>query len=243
MTEEYEILKVRDKTDQNHIEMGILFDLSFKIAICGKSQLSGKTTLILNLLLRDKFKYKNYFKGENIYIVSNNRLDNKISIMMEELEIPEGNLQEFDETSLNKLYEQLETEHMEEPDHLKKHKLIIFDDCGYSSGLKGTTNTVARLVCNGRHAMISQIYTAQKYSQLGTVIRSQITGLFLFSTSSKELELVEQDVNILENKKSFLQMVRQNTKERRDFIIVNFTNKYDEVYLNSKFKPISPGLS
>ena len=46
---EINVYKVKDKTDDNHVAMP-LFDLPFKILINGKSQLSGKTTLILNLL-------------------------------------------------------------------------------------------------------------------------------------------------------------------------------------------------
>jgi len=145
----FEILKVRDPSDKNHIKVPILADLPFKMAIVGRSQVSlGKTTIILNLFLREKY-YKNYFEGEDIYIISNNAVDKKLSIMMEQLDIPDCNYMEFDEEVIDALYDNLEEEHMEEDK--KKQKLIIFDDCAYSAGLKGSqTNIVSKMVCNGR---------------------------------------------------------------------------------------------
>ena len=50
------ILKVADSADTFHKEMPV-FDIPFKILINGKSQLSGKTTIVLNLLLNPDFKY------------------------------------------------------------------------------------------------------------------------------------------------------------------------------------------
>ena len=53
MTKKFEILKVRDPSDKNHIKVDILADLPFKLAIVGKSQVSlGKTTIILNLFFK-----------------------------------------------------------------------------------------------------------------------------------------------------------------------------------------------
>ena len=56
------ILKVVDKTDSYYTAVPNLFDLSFRLLIVGKSFLSGKSTVILNLLLRDRY-YKKHFDG------------------------------------------------------------------------------------------------------------------------------------------------------------------------------------
>ena len=60
---DYSILKVKDKTDSYYTHLKDIFDIPFRIIIVGKSFLSGKSTVILNLLLRDSF-YKDHFKGE-----------------------------------------------------------------------------------------------------------------------------------------------------------------------------------
>ena len=107
------IYKVIDTTDKNHIKHPI-FDLPFKLAIVGKSQISlGKTSIVLNMLLRDEF-YKKQFKGENIWIVTNNKLDNKLKILKKEKDIPDENFMIYDEMALEDLYEMIEDEFQEE---------------------------------------------------------------------------------------------------------------------------------
>ena len=124
---EINIYKVKDHTDNNHQEMP-LFDLPMKVLINGKSQLSGKTTLILNMLMNPEFGYDKKFEGENIYIVSDNKLDNKIKILMEFKDIPPENHFPYDEQVLDMLYDNLEQEFMEEMEDNGKstNKLIIF---------------------------------------------------------------------------------------------------------------------
>jgi hypothetical protein len=233
----FEILKVRDPSDKNHIKVPVLADLPFKLAIVGKSQLSGKTTIILNLLLREKY-YRNYFLGENIYIVSNNNVDKKLKILMTELDVPEENFMAFDEDRLDALYDVLEEEHEEEKK--KTQKLIIFDDVAYSNGLKGSqTGVISKIVMNGRHILLNTIFTTQKYSLMGTNLRSQLTGIFIAKTSTKELNLIEEDVNFLDDRKKFMSLMRQNTMGR-NFVFINFTNTEDEgMYLNGNFQKIA----
>lgn len=232
MTSKYSIYKVRDKTDKNHVKHAI-FDLPFKLAIVGKSQISlGKTSIIMNLLLRDEF-YKKHFKGENIWIVTNNDLDNKLKILKKEKDIPNENFMHYDEETLEALYDMIEEEFQEEEP--KQQRLIIFDDVAYSGDLKSKESGIlSKIVCNGRHAGLSSIFTTQKYSLLGCNIRSQLTGALLGSASSKEIELIETDLNFI-NKKDFIKMYRENTKGR-NFLCCNFTN--DTIYMDSNFNNI-----
>ena len=81
---DYTILKIKDKSDSYYTHLKDIFDIPFRLVIVGKSFLSGKSTLILNMLLRDKF-YKDHFDGENIYIISNNKMDNKIRILKQSI--------------------------------------------------------------------------------------------------------------------------------------------------------------
>jgi len=72
-----------------------------------------------------------------------------------------------------------------------------------------------------------------------TEIRNQITGAILFSTSLKELELISDDMNYLEDKKKFIKMFRKYTgKSKHSFLVVNFTNNQGELYMDDEFKPI-----
>jgi hypothetical protein len=186
----------------------------------------------MNLLLRDEF-YKKHFDGINIFIISNNDLDNKLKILKKEKDIPDENFMHYNETALEELYDMIEEEFEEEEP--KQQRLIIFDDCAYSGELKSKESGIlSKIVCNGRHAGLSSIFTTQKYSLLGTNIRSQLTGALLGNASSKEIELIETDLNFI-NKKDFIKMYRDNTKGR-DFLVVNFTN--DTIYMDKNFKSI-----
>ena len=65
------MLKMKDKAEKHYTPKPMIFDIPFRLLIVGKSQLSGKTNLVGNLLLdpMDQF-YGRDFKGENIFIVS-----------------------------------------------------------------------------------------------------------------------------------------------------------------------------
>tara|TARA_R110000782_G_scaffold16896_3_gene47929 strand:- start:918 stop:1625 length:708 start_codon:yes stop_codon:yes gene_type:complete len=229
------IYKVIDTTDKNHIKHPI-FDLPFKLAIVGKSQISlGKTSIVLNMLLRDEF-YKKQFKGENIWIVTNNKLDNKLKILKKEKDIPDENFMVYDEMALEDLYEMIEDEFQEEKK--KQQRLIIFDDVAYSGDLKSKeSGIVSKIVMNGRHAGLSSIFTSQKYSLLGTNIRSQLTGAMLGNASLKEIELISTDLNFLSNPKEFMRMYKAHTNGR-DFLVLNFTND-DSYYMDKEFNTIT----
>ena len=239
----YEILKVRDKCDSYYTEVPGLFDVPFRILINGKSQLSGKTTIILNLLANPDFGYDKMFKGENIYIISNNKLDNKLKMLSDRLEIPDDQCTTFDEDYLETLYENLEEEFLEETEGGGKpaNRLIIMDDCGYSNSLKNKqAGIISRLICNGRHINLSQIFTSQKYTQCSTTLRTNITGAILFGTSMKEVDLIAEDMNYFEDKKTFIKMFREATKNPRSFLVVNYSKglSAETLYYNSEFQPI-----
>ena len=240
----FHIFKVKDKTDNNHQTMP-LFDLPIKLLINGKSQLSGKTTLILNLLMNPDFGYDKKFKGENIYIVSDNRLDNKMKILMDFHEIPDENRFPYNEDVLEALYDNLEDEFIGEmeDDGKAQNRLIIMDDVGYSGNLKNKDfGMISKLVANGRHLNLSQIYTSQRFSMVSTTLRSNLTGAILFNTSMKEAELIAEDFNHFTTKKEFMTMFRENTKEPRSFLVINYTNP-KSIYMNSKFETIKNDCS
>lgn len=236
---DYTILKIKDKSDSYYTHLKDIFDIPFRLIIVGKSFLSGKSTVILNLLLRDTF-YKDHFKGDNIYIVSNNKMDMKMQILKEEKEVPSENFMEFSESNLEMIYEKIEEDAMEAVNDNKKpvNSLIVLDDCAFGGDLKSKTNgTLSRIMCNGRHVNLSCIVTSQKYTQLSTTVRSNASGAILFGNSMKEVDSMEADLNYLDNKRDFVKLFRKATDGRNKFLVVNFSN--DDIYLDSEFKVIA----
>lgn len=226
-----------------------LFDLPMRLVINGRSLLSGKSTVLLNLLLRPyddtdidgKEMYKNDFDGKNIYLVNPSmHYDDKFAAIIKAKRIPEGNLFfKYDEDELTELYERLREQYEEEKETGKvSNKLIVLDDCAFDGSLKShNAGIIARLFCNGRHLNISVIVTAQKYSQVSTVARENASGLILFESSAKQRELISEDHAVV--KKDFDRMYRDATREKHSFLIINYSNPIERRFMNSNFEPIN----
>jgi len=234
---DYSILKVKDKTDSYYTHLKDIFDIPFRLIIVGRSFLSGKSTVILNLLLRDNF-YKDHFKdGEDIYIISNNKMDNKMRILKTEKDIDSSHFMEFSEENLEMIYEEVEEKVLAAVADGKKppNSIVIVDDC--AQALKEKMNgTLSRIATQGRHINMSLIVTSQKWSLLPTVLRCNASGAILFGNSAKEVDAMADDLNYLDSKKEFVKMFRKATSGKNQFMAVSFSN--DEIYLDSQFKPI-----
>ena len=61
------VLKMIDKTDNHGVKIERLFDMPFRLLLVGKSGV-GKSNLLGNLMLNEKFGYKNLFEGDRIFI-------------------------------------------------------------------------------------------------------------------------------------------------------------------------------
>ena len=239
--DKFEILKMKDKSDKLHIDKKLLFNLPAKIAIVGRSQLSGKTNMVSNFLLRDIF-YKNEFAPENIFIISPSlKTDKKLATIIEERDIPEENLfTEYQEEVLEALYEMLKDEYNEKisEGEQPQHKLFLFDDMSASGKLKEKMNGImSKIFCNGRHILLSVIVTSQKYSDILTSCRENLTGGIFFAGTNKQLELIYDDHSHYD-KKTFINLIRKTTKEPHSFFVVNYSNPHETRYMNSLFKPI-----
>jgi len=238
------IYKVKDKKEKFYTDKGLLFNLPFRILMVGKSQFSGKSSCIVNLLLQDdKRLYKNEFEGDNIFIFSGSlKTDNKIKLLINQFEIPESNLfSEYSEEALEAIYDLTEEEYQEAIEEKEKPKntLVILDDIAFGGDLKRkNAGMINKIFCNGRHINLSIIATAQKYSQLHTTQRENATGVIVWDCSDKQLDLISDDHNILDDKKKFKKNFRMRTKEPFSFFVINYSNPREKRYLSMNFEPI-----
>lgn len=239
-----QILKLKDNTDNFVKKKKKTFDLPFRILITGKTGM-GKTNILSNFLLNDNPEfYRNDFDPENIFIFSNSLRgggDRKLKIIIRELDIPDENLFEnYDEDAVEVIYDMLVDNYNEaiEDKEKPKHSLLIFDDVSFDGSLKGKEkeSQMNRIFMNGRKFLISTLATAQKYSSFGTGLRENASGLILGKSSNKQLDLIEQDHNYLKNKKDFREMFLDNTKDKHDFLVINFSKP--ELYFDKNFEPI-----
>lgn len=240
---QFNMMKMKNSGDNHYTPKDRIFDLPFKILVIGRSQLSGKTTICANILLRDEW-YNSDFKGENIYIVSpSTEVDVKMQTIVDEKDIPSSNIiTSYDEEVLMALYDMIEQKFLEQKEAGGPidNWLVFFDDMSFGGALKKKQHgAIAKLFCNGRHLNISTIITAQKYSDVATVCRENNTGCILFASTDKQLDLISDDHNYLESKKDFRKMFKEATREKHSFIVVNYSNDVNERYLDSDFEPIT----
>lgn len=243
---DFKIHRVKDKKDTFYTKKDKLFDLPMRIAIVGRSQLSGKSNMAANLLLKPTPFYRNDFKGENIYIISPSaNTDTKIKYIVQQLDIPSENIfTDYDEDALLTLYDFIEDEFKNAVDENKKppNVLVYMDDLGFTNKLRDKKGGfIDKLLCNGRHINISVIVIVQKYTQLSPTTRCNLTGAIIFNMmTDKDLEMITDDHCYLTDRKAFKKMYRENTREKHSFIIINYTNDFHELYLDKDFKSIIP---
>ncbi len=238
----HSILKVKDNSDNYGKEKGMLFDLPFKLLITAKSG-SGGTTLITNFLLNPAF-YKGDFDKNDVVIISpslNN--DEKLKVIAETLDLPDENLMlDYDEDVVKGLYDMWEEEYEEriEMGMRPKPKLIIMDDLGFSNKLRDKRmGQISRIACNGRHINLSLIVKTQVYSQASPTLRSNLNGLIIFDTSKKNLDIIAEENNYIFKKDSeFVSLFREEVQNKRDFIVINYSNDKKNMILNKDFEPI-----
>ena len=242
MTEELRLKKIHDPTDKFSTPKKKSFDLALRLLIVGKTG-SGKTSGLVSLLTQKNF-YLNDFKGHNIYVFSPMINDYKMEKLIKVKKIPDINVYtEFSDDSLNSIYDDLTDEFAEEQALGDKvsNKLVILDDLSFDGSLRrGNFNSVARIFMNGRKHNISCIVTSQYYAHNLPSVRANASGLILYNMNDKQLELINDDHNFLENKKSFKALFRENLTETHDHIIINYSNsRKDGLYLDKNFNKLA----
>ena len=243
MPNKLKILKVRDKTDKNVIKLDKLFDVNFRLLLVSKSG-GGKSNFLTNMLLSDLMPYKKIFDGEDIFIIAPNVMaDEKLRMIVEEKEIPDGNLLDsVDDDTLSVLYDELVDTFHEFNSQGKKppHHLIVIDDFGFSGQFSNQNRfgMVQKLFCNSRKFNVSIVVLIQSYSQASNAIRSNATGMVIRNQSNAELELIEKENNYLTTRRQFLKMFRDNVREKHDALILNYSNGYDLMYMSNNFEKI-----
>tara|TARA_R110000824_G_scaffold17555_1_gene71000 strand:- start:570 stop:1289 length:720 start_codon:yes stop_codon:yes gene_type:complete len=232
------ILRVKDKADLFHKKMPV-FDLPMRILLNSKSQHGiGKTSIILNLLLNPEFGYDKIFSGKNIYIVSDNSQDEKLSLLQSYKSIPDANIMKYDEDELMNLYDEIEEKFEEDKDEGNiQHRIILMDDCGYKGGMKRQFGVVAKLASNCRHIATSLIVSSQRLNMTPPTLRSQVTGACFGACSMAELEMIGESFNYMDSKKSFNKLFRKYTADPRSFLCINFTGN-DGLYYDRDFQSI-----
>jgi hypothetical protein len=234
-----------DKTDDYRIDKTPMPSLPFRTALVGRTG-AGKTSVLGNLLLR-KEMYKGMWKPEDIYIISGSlKGDAKIQTIIKQLEVPKSNLfDRYDPEVLDAVYEEICERYNEAVDDGKvpKHSLIILDDVSYTGRLAAVGAKdcpLLRVAMNSRKYLCSLLVTAQKYSQLATALRENLSSALIGQSTNKQIELIENDFNFLPSKKEFVALFRKQTEDPHQYFTLN--HEHPAVYLDHDWSPLDSSI-
>ena len=246
------VLPMIDKTDKFTIKKKELPDLPAKILMCMKSG-GGKSSLLGWLMCNGGEKgYKDNFDFENdVYIFSGSlkmedgkpKGDYKLAQMIKFLDIPEENIfTDFDNDILNDLYEMMVDDYNEAISEGEKprHKMIVIDDLGFKNQMnknKQENSSIDKIMCNGRKFLVSIVILNQRIIQFSPTCVTQATSIIFNSPNNRDLEIYEKSFNYLKDKKSFNELVRDQTKgSKHNFMSIDFSKEH--IYRDKNFNPI-----
>lgn len=216
-----------------------IFNVPFRLLIIGRSGLSGKTTMLSNLLLRKRF-YRNMWNGDNIYVISPSLdTDPKWRKICSELRIPAMNQQlEYDENWLTHRYEDAVDNHLHSVGP-KKQRLLVLDDTSFGGAMrKKRFGILNKYFCNGRHYNWTVMATAQQYNQLDTPQRENSNFIFYQSTGDQARTIgTEHGYGMMPMQ--FVRFLNEHTREPHAFMAVDYS-KGVRRYLDRNFEEITP---
>ena len=156
-------------------------------ALVGR-RLSGKSTLLMKMLLSDEFNLKEQY-DRVIFICPNFFLSDLYKLV----QLPKNQIKtEYSNVFLNSLIEHQKRSNKEEI-------LLILDDCVSEKDFKSqdANHPLNKLATIGRHLHISCILVSQKFSLLSTTIRANLDYVFVFSTHNRnEREAIFNEIGI-----------------------------------------------
>jgi hypothetical protein len=241
MPHNYEILPVKDQNHKKIVKKDLLFDLPMRVLAVAKTG-QGKGVWILNALLRPEPFYGNDFEGEDIYLFSPSiRTDKKTQLLIKNKKIPNTNLYEsLEEESLSAVLDFIQEQYEEAVENNEpiKHSMIVIDDCMPDMKRK-QSGAFQDLFIRSRHFCCSVISTLQFYNKCPPVCRNNASGIIIYEVNNKQMDDVISDHSYLDNKKDFMKMYRKAVSpSKHSFMVINYSNPKDLMYLDSSFDPI-----
>lgn len=211
------VFNVEKKEEGLNNVNSLLFPPHFLGCICGKPG-SGKTSLLKFMLKEKDLLYK---KFDYVLILSPSFMEYK------DLYLPDKNFcSELDYNWIDNWIKRIN----EKKNY--NNVLFVIDDLIATLFKNKFSKELLQFIFNRRHllkkGMISIILTSQKYNYIPTVVRSNITFLFMFKLNNIDLVNIERDLIFDPNEFRYaLNMVFKKDDDSHNFLYIRFDkNKY-----------------
>ena len=123
--------------------------------------------------------------------------------------------------------------------------MIIIDDSADDPSFTRHSKLLHQLFIRGRHSYISTIVSTQVYKAISTIIRKNLTHLFVFKLRNySDLEALLDEFGSVYDKQTLLKMYKIATDPAFSFLYINLMerNKEDIFYISFEKKLIPKGL-
>ena len=185
---------------------------------------SGKSTIISNLLLSPSF-YRDQF--DIVYIISNTIHNDQTSRFLKE-QFPETIFDKYSDETINNII----TYQKSFPKDKQPFIALILDDF---LGIRGNS-MIYHLASRFRHYNIGLLLMAsQLFRGLPPVLRANATFVILGSPNASEFELMkmaEEYGGAFGGEKHFLQLYKEATPNRYDFLYLDLSSNPPNAYSN-----------
>ena len=209
-----------ENTRSNHP----LLPNNLRALIVGKSS-SGKTTVLLNLLLREGWlDYENLFVfGKSLFQDEYKLLKECIEAGLSKKDTRNCYLGIVDSTERSNLSCEFFTEESDIPDPSElesKKNLFVFDDC-----LLGSQTKPESYYTRGRHSDCDCIYITQNYFKVPRqTVRENCNFLIIFPQDNKNLNHIHGDHATDLSLKEFKEFCRIVWRNPRNFVVIDLTS-------------------
>jgi hypothetical protein len=202
----------------------------FHLLICGGSD-SGKTNMILNLLLgnklqrlRKKRKGERYVKNDDLVLIGKHIHEPKWVLVKKCYEIFANAPKVFRE---DVTFRALKASAIPNVTKFSPNRItvVVFEDlCAESKKIQ---DRIVPYFISGRHQGISSIYVSQKYAHTPKIIRENVTHLALFRGSGSRDDIARIVRQYTEDPKKASKIIDKYLRER-EFVVFDFTKTTDD---------------
>lgn len=195
-----------------------------RVLFIGPSQLSGKTTVLLNLLNRKKFPFYKFYHPRNIYIICPTiNHDHR----WKDMDLKKENIiDKWDIDFIKKVEKKVNKK--------KYPSLLIVDDTIPLPGGRSNKEDFWAIFTKGRHygenrktgGGLSIWVTTQYYKSLAPVVRNNCSNLCLWLSSDQQVNTMYDEHSNGLKKKLWIEIYQYCTKKPHSFLHINYSNHH-----------------